>query len=261
MDLGLEGKTAFVGAAGGGLGRAICYALLEEGVKVIGADVNADALEGLRAGAGERAASLFTLTTDFSDLSSLDGCLQEGVAAMGEVDILVNITGGPPPTPAVGVPITQWRDAFDAMVAPVISLTNSVIEGMRDRGWGRIVTSASSGVVAPIDNLAISNGVRSALVGWSKTLSNEVARDGVTVNVVVPGRIATQRIKALDAAKAERESRTALEVEAESTASIPAARYGDPAEYADVVAFLASERASYMNGTIVRVDGGLIRSI
>jgi 3-oxoacyl-[acyl-carrier protein] reductase len=132
---------------------------------------------------------------------------------------------------------------------------------MRAKRWGRVITSASSGVIAPIPNLGVSNTLRSALVGWSKTLAREVARDGITVNVVVPGRIATDRIQFLDAEKARREGRPVDQVAAESTASIPLGRYGRPEEYADVIAFLASAQASYVTGSTVRVDGGLIPSV
>jgi 3-oxoacyl-[acyl-carrier protein] reductase len=132
---------------------------------------------------------------------------------------------------------------------------------MRSRGWGRILTSTSSGVIAPIPNLAISNALRLSLVGWSKTLAGEVGKVGITVNVVVPGRIATSRVACLDNAKAKREGRSVEEVAAESQRAIPVGRYGKPEEYAEVVAFLASERASYITGSVIRVDGGMIPSI
>ena len=131
---------------------------------------------------------------------------------------------------------------------------------MKARAWGRVITSTSSGVVAPIPNLGISNSLRMTLVGWSKTLSREVGRYGITANIVVPGRIATSRIRSLDEAKAKREGRSVDQVSQESTDSIPVGRYGTPEEYADVVTFLASERASYVTGTLIRVDGGLIAS-
>ena len=147
------------------------------------------------------------------------------------------------------------------MVVSVLALTDAVLPGMRERQWGRIVTSTSSGVVAPIPNLGLSNALRSTLVGWSKTLAREVGRDGVTANIVVPGRIATKRITFLDEQKAKRENRPVEEVTAESTASIPVGRYGRPEEYGDTVAFLASPRASYITGSVIRIDGGLIQSI
>ena len=132
---------------------------------------------------------------------------------------------------------------------------------MHERKFGRIVTSTSSGVVAPIPNLGLSNALRLSLVGWSKTLAREVGRDGITCNVVLPGRVATGRIRFLDEQKAQREGRPVADVTAESTASIPVGRYGDPQEYADVVAFLASRNAAYVTGSVVRVDGGLLANI
>jgi 3-oxoacyl-[acyl-carrier protein] reductase len=180
---------------------------------------------------------------------------------LGPVDVLVNITGGPPPTPAMGQDPALWTKHFQAMVVSVIAITDRVLPGMKSRGWGRIITSTSSGVVAPIPNLGISNALRLSLVGWSKTLSREVARDGITANIVVPGRIATDRIRFLDEAKAKREGRPVEVVSAESTASIPVGRYGNPEEYADTVAFLASTRASYITGSVIRIDGGLIAGV
>jgi 3-oxoacyl-[acyl-carrier protein] reductase len=132
---------------------------------------------------------------------------------------------------------------------------------MRDRKWGRIITSTSSGVVAPIPNLAISNTLRTSLLGWSKSLAREVAADGVTVNVVVPGRIATSRTQFLDDQRAQREAKSVDDVRAESSKTIPMGRYGDPEEYAAAVAFLASAKASYITGSSLRIDGGLLASI
>jgi len=198
---------------------------------------------------------------DLADLDAIDGNVARIEQALGPVDILVNNTGGPPPTPALGQDAALWLAQFQAMVLSVVKIADRVVPGMRERGWGRVVTSASSGVVAPIPNLAVSNALRMSLLGWSKTLAREVARDGVTVNVVVPGRIATGRIRFLDEARARRENRSVEEVAAESTASIPAGRYGEPREYAQAVAFLASEAASYVTGSVLRVDGGLIASV
>jgi 3-oxoacyl-[acyl-carrier protein] reductase len=182
-------------------------------------------------------------------------------ARFGPVDVLVNNTGGPPPTPAAGQDPALWTKNFQMMVLSVIALTDRVLPRMRERKWGRVITSTSSGVAAPIPNLAISNALRLSLVGWSKTLAREVARDGITANVVLPGRIGTARTRALDEARAKREGKTVEQVAAESAATIPMGRYGKPEEYADVVAFLASERASYVTGSLVRVDGGMIPSI
>jgi 3-oxoacyl-[acyl-carrier protein] reductase len=147
------------------------------------------------------------------------------------------------------------------MVLSVIAITDRVLPGMRQKKWGRIITSTSSGVISPIPNLGISNALRMSLVGWSKTLAREVGRDGITANIVLPGRIATARISYLDEQKAKREGRTVEEVAAESTASIPVGRYGQPDEYGAMVAFLASAQAAYVTGSVIRVDGGLISSV
>jgi len=202
-----------------------------------------------------------SLVWDIADGEVREARVAAVEAEFGPVDILVNNTGGPPPSLATGVATETWLSQFNAMVASVIGLTDRVLPAMRQRRWGRIVTSASSGVVSPIPNLAVSNALRLSLVGWSKTLAREIAADNVTANIILPGRIATRRIGFLDEQKAKREGRPLEDVVAESTASIPMGRYGRPEEYGDAVAFLASDRAGYITGSIVRVDGGYIPSI
>lgn len=261
MDLGLRGKTALVLGAGGGLGRAIAKALAREGARVGAADVNADGLGAALRDIAEAGSEGIALAWDLADLTQVERHIVTLERTFGAVDVLVNNTGGPPPTPAAGQTSELWSRHFNAMVLSVIAITDRVLPAMRARKWGRIITSTSSGVVAPIPNLGISNALRLTLVGWSKTLAREVARDGVTCNIVLPGRIATSRILYLDQAKAEREQRRVEDVTSESTNAIPIGRYGRPEEYADVVAFLASERASYITGSVLRVDGGLIASI
>jgi 3-oxoacyl-[acyl-carrier protein] reductase len=261
MDLGLNGRTALVLGGGGGLGRAIAKALAAEGAKVAVADIASDAVAATEEALRPYGTTSVGLVWDLADRAVIDANISEIERRLGPVDVLVNNTGGPPPTPASGQEPALWLKHFEAMVLSVIAITDRVLPGMRQRRWGRIVTSTSSGVIAPIPNLAVSNALRLSLVGWSKTLAREVGRDGVTANIVLPGRIATDRITFLDQAKAKREGRPVEDVVAESTASIPAGRYGRPEEYGDMVAFLASERASYLNGSVFRVDGGLITSI
>jgi 3-oxoacyl-[acyl-carrier protein] reductase len=261
MDLGIGNKTALVTGAGGGLGRAIAIALAREGVKVVLADINAAALDAAAKVVRETGSEVLALEWDIGDLSVVDARVGTIEERFGSVDILVNNTGGPPPTPASGQAAEVWEKHFRSMVMSVIAITDRVLPGMRAKQWGRVVTSASSGVIAPIAGLAISNALRMSLVGWSKTLAREVGRDGITANMVVPGRIGTDRIRFLDEAKAKREGRTVESVSAESTASIAMGRYGEPSEYADAVVFLASANASYTTGSVMRVDGGLIASV
>jgi 3-oxoacyl-[acyl-carrier protein] reductase len=261
MDLGLKGKTALVLAGGGGLGRAIARALASEGANVAVAGVRADSIVATQAALASIGGKSISLLWDLADLSQIDGNVAKVERELGPVDILVNNTGGPPPTPASGQDPAVWSKQFQSMVLSVIATTDRVLPNMRARHWGRVITSTSSGVVAPIPNLAISNTLRLSLVGWSKTLAREVAKDGITANIVAPGRIATDRIKFLDEAKAKREGRSVEEVEAENATTIPIGRLGKPEEYGDVVAFLASERAAYITGSVIRVDGGMIPSI
>jgi 3-oxoacyl-[acyl-carrier protein] reductase len=261
MELGIRGRTALVLGGGGGLGGAIAHGLAVEGVKIAVADIDAGAVkrsvDQIEAHGGEA----LGLVWDLSDLTVVDKNVSAIEGRFAAVDVLVNITGGPPPTPAAGQDHNLWSKHFAAMVLSVIAITDRVLPNMKARAWGRIITSTSSGVVAPIANLGLSNALRLSLVGWSKTLAREVARDGITANIILPGRIATERIRFLDEAKAKREGRPIDAVTAESTGSIPIGRYGKPEEYADAVAFLASDRASYITGSVMRVDGGLIASI
>ncbi|MDE3148098.1 MAG: SDR family oxidoreductase [Acidobacteriota bacterium] len=261
MELGLQNKTALVCGGGGGLGRAIATALAREGVNIAVADIDRNAIAGTEAALGAFVVKSIGLEWDLSGLAHIDAHVSKIERELGPVDILVNITGGPPPTPAAGQDPALWSKQFEAMVLSVIAITDRVLPKMRERHWGRIITSTSSGVIAPIPNLGISNALRLSLVGWSKTLAREVGKDGITANVLVPGRIATDRIKFLDAAKAKREGRSVEEVAAESAGSIPLGRYGRPEEYGDMAAFLASERAAYVTGSVIRVDGGLIPSV
>jgi 3-oxoacyl-[acyl-carrier protein] reductase len=261
MDLGISGKCALVLGAGGGLGGAIAHTLAAEGAKVVVADIDGDAAaktaDSIRSAGGEA----FSIEWDISDLSAIESNVSDIESRYGNVAILVNNTGGPPPTTVSGQPAEQWAKFFQSMILSVIALTDRVLPGMRNTGWGRIITSTSSGIIAPIPNLGLSNALRSVLVGWSKTLAKEVGGDGITCNIVLPGRIATPRITFLDEQKAKRGGRSIEDVAAESTASIPVGRYGEPQEYGDVVAFLASARASFITGSIIRVDGGMIASI
>jgi len=261
MDLQLAERVAIVLGGGGGLGGAIAQSLAGEGVRVAVADLDLEAAMRTVATIKAIGGNAIALGWDVSDLASIDTHVGRVEKELGPVDILVNNTGGPPPTTAHGQSAELWSKHFQSMVLSVIAITDRVLPGMRERGFGRIITSTSSGVISPIANLGLSNALRLSLVGWSKTLAGEVGGHGVTSNIILPGRIATDRIRFLDEQKAKREGRTVDEVSAASTGSIPLGRYGEPHEYGDVVAFLSSPRASYITGSTIRVDGGLISSI
>jgi 3-oxoacyl-[acyl-carrier protein] reductase len=261
VNTGLSDRTALVLGAGGGLGGAIARGLAAEGARVAAvgrtlANVERTA-QAINADGGTASAHAL----DLADPNAFPAVLAKVREQHGEIEILLNSSGGPPPSGALGVPADTWLAQFRAMVLGVIALTDLVVPPMRERGWGRIITSTSSGVIAPIPNLAVSNVLRASLMGWSKTLARELAPDGITVNTVIPGRVATDRVRSLDAARAEREHRSIGEVELSSIAAIPIGRYGRPEEYAAAVVFLASEPASYITGSTLRVDGGLISAI
>ena len=257
MNLGLENRRALVTGASRGLGRAIAVALAAEGAAVTAVARNSERLNQL---AAETAAGPGAVTARVCDLA--DAAAIQGLAdVLANVDVLVLNTGGPPPGAAAEISDALWSAQFEAMFLSAVRLTRLALPGMRQRGFGRIITVVSSGVIQPIPGLGISNAIRMALVGWAKTLSNEVAGQGITVNCLAPGRIATDRVAELDGARARREGISLDEVERQSRATIPAGRYGEAAEFGSMAAFLASTQASYMTGDVIRVDGGLIRSV
>jgi 3-oxoacyl-[acyl-carrier protein] reductase len=261
MDLGIAGKVALVTAASSGLGRAMAVALAAEGVRVAVTGRNEERLDATVAACRAHGVDAVGIGWDLAEHGRAGEVVARVVDELGPVDILVNNTGGPPPSTALGQSPQLWEDMYASMVLPVIGLTDAVVGGMRVRGGGRIITSTSGGPIAPIPNLGVSNTLRASLHSWSKTIAGEVAADGVTANVIVPGRIATPRVESLDRARAEREGLPLEQVQRQSRAAVPAGRYGDPDEYGAVAAFLAGQQAAYVNGSIIRVDGGQIPSV
>lgn len=261
MELGIAGKRALVLGASRGLGRAIATALVTEGAEVILAARNRERLTEAAAAINARSENRAREEiVDLADEASVNGLAQR-LLASGGVDILVNNTGGPPTGSILQVDAAAWRSWYQTMAISIFELTRQLLPPMKDRGWGRVVTIVSSGVEQPIPNLGQSNAVRASIVGWSKSLANELGAAGITVNCVVPGRIHTERVDEIDAANAKRQGTDVATVVAQSRATIPLGRYGKPEEFAAVVAFLASAPAAYVTGSLLRIDGGLIKSI
>jgi 3-oxoacyl-[acyl-carrier protein] reductase len=257
MDLGLHGRTAVVAASTGGLGEAVARALGAEGAHVV--------VSGRR---GERAreiaAQLPRAIGVEVDLTAEDGPAELIAAAtseFGPVDVVVLNGPGPRPSRAADLTDADLDAAVATLVRPHRRLVSLVLPGMRERGWGRVLAIGSSGIVAPLPDLAASNLGRAALAGWLKTLAGEVAADGVTVNLLLPGRIDTSRVAQLDEAAAARTGQSVEEVRAASQARIPAGRYGLPEEFGAAGAFLCSDAAGYVTGVALRCDGGLVPTL
>jgi 3-oxoacyl-[acyl-carrier protein] reductase len=260
MDLGLSGRRALVLASTRGLGRSVATALSAEGAEVMICG-RQGAAAAARQMTGETGGRVQGRDCDLHDRAALDALLDETLAQFGGIDVLVLNGGGPPPAPALEVGGADWSLWFERMVGNLIHAANRVVPDMRTRGWGRLLTIASSAAVQPIAGMALSNSLRASLLAWNKTLAAEVAGAGVTCNAVLPGRIDTERVAALDEAKAAREGRSVEAVRQQALEGIPVGRYGRPEEFGQVCAFLCSGAASYVTGTVQRIDGGLIRAI
>jgi 3-oxoacyl-[acyl-carrier protein] reductase len=250
MDLGIEGKVALVMGASKGIGRGVAEALAREGAAVAVSSRSGEMLEELAAELGGGARGFVADTGDLGRMASLPGEVAE---ALGPVEILVTNTGGPPRGGALDNPREEWEATYRSLVLGPRTLVETALPSMRERRWGRIVNVASSSVREPIPSLALSNAHRMAMVGLFKTLAAEVAEEGITANTVATGRFATER-QADSYGSFEEAERLARE-------QVPAGRLGTPEEYGDLVAFLCSERAAYLTGTVIPLDGGLLRSV
>ena len=250
MDLGLDGRVALVMGASKGIGHAIAAALAREGARVALASRSQERLDAAEERIeGETA----TFEYDTGHLERLPELPAEVERELGPIDILVTNTGGPPMGGSLDHEVDEWRQAYDTLVLAPRLLIEAVLPGMREREWGRIVNVGSSSTEEPIPGLALSNSHRPALIGFLKTVSREVAADGVTVNDVATGRFATDRLASNWGGEEQMREHAAKDV--------PAGRLGEPEEYGDLVAFLASDRAAYINGVSIPIDGGLLRSI
>jgi len=248
MDLGLQGRTALVMGASRGLGRAIAASLAREGARVAIASRSRERIEEA-AGSIDPPPSAFV--ADASDLERLAALPAEVEEALGPIDVLVANAGGPPLGGALEHDRNEWEGAYRSLVLAPKVLANAVVPGMRERGWGRIVNVGSTSTREPIPFLNLSNSHRMAAVGFLKTLAREVAGDGITVNTVATGRFATERLASMSSMEA---------VEEAAKTEVPAGRLGRPEEYGDLVAFLCSERAAYITGTVIPIDGGILHA-
>ena len=262
MDLGIRGRVALVGGASSGLGRATADRLAAEGCRLCIWARSSEALERTADELRERhGTEVIVVAADATDPSAAETVAKHALDGYGVVDIVILNAGGPPTTDPAQTTPDGWALAFQLLSVTPIQLASRLLPGMRERGWGRVVSILTSGVRQPIPELVYSNAARSALMAWMKTTARAVAGEGVTMNGVLPGRLSTPRIEFLDNERARRTGQTLEAVRAEQIAAIPVGRYGHPEELASFVAYVCSEPAAYQTGTFTAVDGGLIAGL
>lgn len=262
MDLGLRGKVALVSASSKGLGRAIAEELAAEGADLVvcarGEDALRETAESIRKTSG---VTVVDVTADVSKQSGIDRVAKTALDKFGKVDILVTNSGGPPSGVFESLTPEMWDAATRLLLTSAVGLAGAVLPGMKERRWGRILNVTSIAVKQPIDGLMLSNSLRAAVTGFARTLASEVAPFNVTVNNLMPGYTRTDRIEQLARATGERSGNSVTDMFAKWENEIPMGRLGEPRELAALAAFLASERASYITGSSIAVDGGWIRSL
>lgn len=262
MDLGLKGKTALVAAASQGLGFAVANELAHEGASLVICSRREDAInsaaESIR---NETGADVLAVAADVSISGDIERLIAAGIERFGRIDILVTNSGGPPAGAFDSLNREAWDDATRILLTSVVEMTRLVLPGMKKRGWGRILNVTSIASKQPVENLMLSNSLRAAVTGFAKTLAAEVAADGITVNNILPGYTRTERLEELIDFLANKEGLSADEVKARWAAEIPMRRLGEPREFAALAAFLVSDRASYITGSSIAVDGGWIKSL
>jgi 3-oxoacyl-[acyl-carrier protein] reductase len=262
MDFGLKGRTAIVAAASKGLGRAVAEELAREGARLAICARTAAPLERTAAEiSAETRSEVFWQRCDVTDYSAVQKFVAGTEARFGRVDICVTNTGGPPAKKFLEISIEEWRAAIDQMLMSAVYFAREVLPRMRKNRWGRLITITSVSVKQPIDGLLLSNTVRAGVTGLAKTLATEFGRDGITVNNVCPGYTLTERLEELVQKNARDAGVPREKIIERWTSEIPLGRLAEPREFAALVAFLASERASHINGATIAVDGGWVRSL
>ncbi|HLE63419.1 MAG TPA: SDR family oxidoreductase [Pyrinomonadaceae bacterium] len=262
MDLGLKEKIALVAASSAGLGRAVAEELAAEGAGLVLCARGSEALNTTREEiAKNTGAAVVAVQADLTKPEDIARVFDRSVKEFGHIDILVTNNGGPPTGQFETLTQAQWEEAAQLTLYSAIELTRHVLPGMKERRWGRILNITSIAVKQPVENLMLSNSLRAALTGFARTLASEVATAGITVNNIMPGYTRTERLEELAQMLAAKEgiSRTAFAARWEE--EIPMGRLGEPREFAALAAFLVSERASYITGQSIAVDGGWIRSL
>jgi 3-oxoacyl-[acyl-carrier protein] reductase len=262
LDLGIRGKVALVSASSRGLGRAIAEELGAEGANLV---ICARGEEGLTRTAEEirkrSGVKVVDVAADVSDSAGLSRVVSAAFKKFGRVDILVTNSGGPPSGPFDSLTPEMWDSAVRLLLTSAVGLAHAVLPGMKERRWGRILNVTSIAVKQPIESLMLSNSLRAAVTGFARTLANEVAPFNVTVNNLMPGYTRTDRVEQLAKAAADRAGTSSKETFAKWEKEIPMGRLGEPREFAALAAFLASDRASYITGSSIAVDGGWIRGL
>jgi 3-oxoacyl-[acyl-carrier protein] reductase len=261
VDLELRDKTAMVWGASKGLGLAIAECLAEEGASTVLVARSRQRLDQAVARITATGGKAAAITADIGDWQSVAGAVGSMRAMFGDPDILINNSGGPPPVDVTQVDAPLWQSQFEAMVLNQMRITSALLPSMRAKKFGRIISISGTSIIEPFAALAISNSLRAALAGWMKTLAGEVAGDGVTVNLLLPGSFATERVSDLDRLAAERQGVPVSEVAQANIRDIPAGRYGEPREFGQFAAFIASPNAGYITGNALKIDGGATRSL
>ncbi|MCA1319197.1 SDR family oxidoreductase [Bacillus tianshenii] len=261
MELNLKGKTALVLASSQGLGKAIAASFVNEGVNVVLASRNAEKLNEVQAELENlQGGQVKYIQTDITQPDQIKEAVEHTIDSFGQLDILINNAGGPPAGTFEQITDEQWQQSFELNLLSYVRMIREALPHLKKNG-GKIINIASSSIKEPIPGLLLSNTFRTGIVGMTKTLASELAKDRILINTVAPGRIATDRVAFLDEVNAEKQGITKSEMEEKMKNNIPLGRYGEPEEFAKVVTFLVSDANSYMTGSSFLVDGGMVKSI
>ena len=262
MDLGLKDKVAIVPASSKGLGRAVALGLASEGAKVVICSRNSEEIEAAAKEINKQTSSeILPIQADVSNQLDLENIVSRTIDRFGTVHILINNAGGPPFGYLDDFNMEQWQRAIELNLFSTIKLSKLVTPFMKNQNWGRIINITSIAVKQPLDGLILSNTSRAGVIGFAKTISNELAKHNILVNNVCPGRIFTDRIKSLASLRAEKDGKTFEQTIEAMQTDIPLGKIGTPEEFANMVVFLASEKASYITGNTIQIDGGLLKGI